>query len=164
MSKGETPISPYGENYRICVYCGDHFIATHGLAQYCPYKFGVANYCKNKQKALMTEKRQADLARDLLRTSSVPPYDKNDMAILTNTIPSDSRLSRNIMFFDDYVEGRNVVYISWKILEWVDFDLRSFDEKVPIPNTDLFELRIGRYTIRWIEKEKFRITVNNKTK
>lgn len=47
------------ELLRTCPYCGESFIANHELRQFCPEKYGRANYCKHKYKALLEEKRLA---------------------------------------------------------------------------------------------------------
>lgn len=49
------------ELLRVCPYCGDMFIANHGLRQFCESKHGRANFCKHQYKALLNEKRLANL-------------------------------------------------------------------------------------------------------
>jgi ribosomal protein S27AE len=55
MINNEYPV----ELLRTCPYCGVSFIANHGLRQFCPEKYGRANYCKHQYKALLEEKKLA---------------------------------------------------------------------------------------------------------
>lgn len=71
------------ELIRTCPSCAEVFHANHGLRQFCPSKFGRANYCKHRYKALLNEKRLADLNL-LIDPGERPEYDplKNNQRIL----------------------------------------------------------------------------------
>ena len=46
----------------VCKFCEDCFMANNMNRRFCPSKYGITNYCKNKWKELQAESRLVDNA------------------------------------------------------------------------------------------------------
>lgn len=137
----EHQLDPYGENFRVCAYCGDVFVAHHGLQQYCHSKNGIANYCKHKQKALVSEKRLADRVMDMERA-------RNGLK---------SPLEKNIDILNQLMEGSTEKNISSEILDAKGYQIAVYSSRL-FHKANSYVLRVGDYVLEWISQQGYLLT------
>ena len=144
----EPELDTYLENFRNCAYCDDIFIAHHGLQQYCQSKNGKANYCKNKHKALVSEKRLADRIIELetarSKTLEISPLDKNIQGIQKIIGDAKEKIT------------------SSDILDSLDYNPIHYTSRESINGSDRFLVRVGNFFLEWIGQNEsvsiFKIT------
>jgi ribosomal protein S27AE len=131
--ENEPQLDTYGENFRVCAYCGDVFVAHHGLQQYCHSKNGVANFCKHKQKALVDEKRLSERVIELERAkiNILSPVDQN------------IEILKSIM---GEAKEKNVTS---DLLDTKGYSITAYSTRL-LNNAKNVILRVGKYTVEWI--------------
>lgn len=131
---------------RICAYCGDIFMAHHGLQEYCPEKHGRRNYCKHQQKALVSEQRLADRAIELAKTGM--------------QVHEQAPLDKNIMAFRQIMGPQKEKIVLGYILDEIGYNPNHYTSKTPIPNSEAFIVTVGEFNIIWISEDPltFKIT------
>jgi hypothetical protein len=131
----EPQLDPYGENFRICGYCGDVFVAHHGLQQYCHSKNGIANYCKHKQKALMSEKSLADRVTEMERAR----------------LGLKSPLDQNIDILNQLMVDSKEKIVSSEILDAKGYQIAVYSSRM-YHKASSYLLKVGNYVLEWINQ------------
>ncbi|MBU3661282.1 MAG: hypothetical protein FGM14_15535 [Flavobacteriales bacterium] len=121
---------PRGEYKRICPYCLEPFIATHMNRFYCPEKNGVKNFCKHRQKRLVSELKESGI--EIERPKRPPlkllfePSDK-DFRNIDEGI-KETLLNRKIKILEKVLGESESKDIAWDELENLGFTLDTTDE------------------------------------
>jgi hypothetical protein len=138
MDSTERPYSMHDLEERTCEYCGDVFCAHHGLQKYCPEKFGKKRYCLYKQKEMLNETKLATLTDILLNDHVVPNS-------IEGPLEKNRRVLKEIMGIDI---GKRV---SSDLLDGKGFDPKLYDSRYKIPDSKVYAVMIGDYSIEWVE-------------
>jgi hypothetical protein len=129
--------TPFEE--RPCAYCGEMFIALHGLQQYCPEKYGKANYCKHQQKARVSERRLAE---------SVIELSKAGMDVYEQT-----SYDYNIKSLRQIMGPQKEKIVTEYAFDEVNFNPEHYTSRTQIPNSDAYIVTVGEFNITLIGHE-----------
>ncbi len=134
-------IDPSSTDYRLCAFCGEEFMTNHGTRQFCPQKFGKANYCKQKY------------AQALKEYKLVNSIDQGDGAVFY-----DNSIASNIRILDELSKGTERD-LSLAEFNRYNFMLTHYEGRMPIMDTGLYQISIGKYILTWISEDIIRLTI-----
>ncbi|HRH02962.1 MAG TPA: hypothetical protein PLN13_11795 [Bacteroidia bacterium] len=163
-------LNDYSEYYRKCAYCYDDFMANHQLRRFCPSKYGVVNYCKNRYKVL---KEAADIVKQAEGNQSAsidndnidtlpnaPPLAVNVISKSVKITPVNPTIrAKNLESLGLLIGDKKERKLSFEELDTLGYKFDTYDSLKPIPHTLLFRLEIGQYTLFWTKKNEFLLTL-----
>ncbi len=132
----ERPFGSHGPEERICAFCGDAFVSTHGLQQYCPEKFGKKDYCKLEQKKLLTQKKLLELAQEVAIINNPP-------------IEQLTPLERNIQVLDTILGNNYRVKTNSDQLDAMGFNINIYSRRIIEGKSDYVTLVFGSISLVW---------------
>lgn len=172
MRKPLIPITlnAYSEYFRKCAYCGDKFMANHLLRKFCQQKYGVPDFCKNRFKVLKeTSNLVQPIENDLLNEMAYDGYTllehsaPAEVAIIPKAIPLQiidaTERVKNIASLTLLIANEREREISFEELDNVNYKLDVYDALKPIRNTSLSAIEIGPFTLIWVKKNDFLLTL-----
>lgn len=139
-------IDEFGREIRKCAYCGDEFVATHKLRQFCPEKYGRTDYCKYKQKALIAESHLVQEPLNMIKGGVVPPSKQ------------ESHLAKNIRILDKIMNDSNSKLVSPNELSFYGYDIYEFNERHKISDNEQYVIKVGDYCMKLQTENKLLIT------
>lgn len=122
---------------KICTFCGDVFISTHGLQQYCPEKYGKSDYCKYEQKKMVSEKKLLEYVKEVNEAKKPQVYNM-------------SPLERNIHILDTILGPTYKIRTESERLHAMGYEINVFSRRVFAGNSDYISLVVGPFELRWI--------------
>lgn len=137
MESEEKPFSLHGLEERPCAYCGELFYATHGLQQYCPDKYGKANYCKYEQKKMMTEKKLAEAAEKLHKAG-------------INVYSDQDPIEKNIGILAEQLGPYGQTTVTSAVLDSKNYSMLHYNARVSKSGSNDLVLVVGPYSLDWI--------------
>ena len=137
MDSTDRPFSMHDPEERTCSYCGDIFYSYHGLQQYCPFKFGKRNYCKDQQKKMLAEDKLSQAAEKWARTG-LPVYAK------------ETPLDFNFRVLWEIMGSESEKVISSDLLDEKGYIASVYESRTQTSGTYASIIKIGCYNVAWI--------------
>ncbi|MES1181492.1 MAG: hypothetical protein ABUL44_01730 [Flavobacterium sp.] len=159
----------YSEYFRKCAYCSDEFMANHLLRRFCPYKFGVPDYCKNRYKVLketsdLVKPTESDKSNFLaIESLTMTPNTSRHEPVIPKAEPiipvNPAVRTKNLGSLDSFLGDKKERKLSFEELDCVDFRVDVYDVLKPNPHSSLFRIEIGPYTLVWTNKNGILLTL-----
>ncbi len=154
--------------YRECPCCGEEFMADHMHRKFCPEKFGVKDFCKTKFKQLKAEQQiiASSLYQIPFYKPPIPvPAQITPVAAIQQPIviqPAEapnqflrSQIIERIIFL---LNGKKYIESTPEVFENAGVDFTVYDQRIPLPKSNLFYTEIGDYAFFWMETNKILLT------
>ena len=139
MDSEDRPFSKHYYEQRECEFCSELFYAHHGHQRYCPEKFGKKDYCKYKQKSMLTETRLADRVVELANTGM--------------SVRQETPLEKNKQVLLSIMGTERQKIVSCAFLDYHGFDIKYYDSRIPINGATNFLTHIGNFSLELIKQE-----------
>ena len=139
MDSEDRPFSKHYYEQRECEFCSELFYAHHGHQRYCPEKFGKKDYCKYKQKSMLTETRLADRVVELANTGM--------------SVRQETPLEKNKQVLLSIMGTERQKIVSCSFLDSYGFDIKYYDSRIPINGVTNFLTHIGNFSLELIKQE-----------
>ena len=139
------------EFVRTCPYCAEEFIADHMTRKFCPEKYGIEDWCKNKYKRVanaMTKQVQEEPPPEVIKPPPViePIVEAKPIApVVINVTPQVTNLSLLVAT----ISGFQHLKLHIKYLPNIGFIYEANDQLYQMPGTELFVRTYGPYAIAW---------------